>query len=101
MPTLRAGFTALEGPKRAALAARVAGTPVAARRAKRAEYYRKPPNDVQRVTSLKPGLCFQAQQAGKCGGDTGSTGLFRLGQRAERSVSTAAAGGGDSHRPRD
>src|SRR2546426_2938384 len=38
MPTLRAGFTALGGPKRAALSAREAGTPVAARRAKRAEY---------------------------------------------------------------
>src|SRR5213594_2925056 len=38
MPTLRAGFTALGVPERAALSAREAGTPVAARRAKRAEY---------------------------------------------------------------
>jgi hypothetical protein len=38
MPTLRAGFTALGDPERAALSAREAGTPVAARRAKRAEY---------------------------------------------------------------
>src|SRR2546425_10601078 len=38
MPILRAGFTAPGDPKRAALSAREAGTPVAARRAKRAEY---------------------------------------------------------------
>src|SRR2546426_914502 len=38
MLILRAGFTAPGDPKRAALSAREAGTPVAARRAKRAEY---------------------------------------------------------------
>src|SRR5881628_2807429 len=42
MPTLRAGFTAPGDPGRAGLSAREAGTPHAARRAKRADYTGSP-----------------------------------------------------------